>query len=342
LKKRATLVVLTFLSWLPSVVWFGFIIAWLIPYSAVVRPLSPETIASYSSYHAATAEASVDLRASLPHLRSVVRIGVEPLTPLVFVEYQFTTSPNLARDSLEFQPLSGAMKLRYDRLLGFLIVLAGFISLGLFIDFVLWKPWKNEQTASKEEEPTARKSIGSLRDSLDSEILYSEDRCLRVYATSNILLMLGAFVALSGLGVLYFLFPSKPDSLHLAKIDPQTEIFLQVRAFAVVAYIEAFALLILKQYRLSQDDYAYFNGIRTRNAHFLNSLLALKTESPDIGKWFSDVLLTEDPLRGRRRRETRAGAESTAVGSKGEELLKPILDSLKALRDSTSHGSLEK
>jgi len=342
LKKPVPLsLILSILSWLLSAIWFSLIVVWLSPYASRKVPISPGDIAAFPGYRSATAKAGVDLRAALPHLNRVERIGTEPITPLLFVQYRFIATPSPSRDALEFQPINGDMNLRYDRLVGAITALVGCVLLGMFMNIVRRNSRKSGQADPKSEEPIAeRPPIGSLKDIIYKEIAYSGNQCRQVTIRSNLMLWLGALVAISGMGALYFLFPEKTG-------DSKLEALLLVRAFTIVVYVEAFALLLLKQYRQSLDDFAYFNSLRTRNVHYLNCLLALETESADVGKWFSAVLLTEDPLRGRQRRKAKTGrgaAETDGAVSKEEEdLVKPFLVTLlKELRESTPAGSLEK
>lgn len=333
------------ISWLLAGVWFLLILVWMLPYIRGQHASSAD-IESFPTYRAAKRAATGEFKPPYSHINSITRIGDESLSPIVFARYEYVIEPDRARTALTFQPRGGRLQVRYDRLTGALVALAGLVLLGYFFRAGRkLPPLEGSNTGDKLRvsstisSPALPESKEHLQSILLQEIERGDNLCGRLSLRSNLLLWLGALVAFSGIGAIYFLFPWDVA-------DPQKEVLLLVRAFTIVASIEAFALLLLKQYRASQDDFAYYNGLRTRNLHFLSVLLALQSEHADTKNWFTAALLAEDPMQGRQRRPVKGGAAAREQGpdatkdgtAEDAPLHASLLPLLKELRSKPKSG----
>ena len=257
-----------------------------LPYLRNSSRVSDLEVQDYPEYKALGANLESEMR-TIPKLKAKSEVGHHRLNWLTNVEFVVT-----AKREINGGPVAiglgrpGELKLRYDRLLGTSVLLTA-VALGF------WFVERRGSTSAPIPPTSASFAISNLREMLMQEIVRLDLHCAYQARRSRYLLIGGIITAIAGIGVLYFFVSAREAQSGL------NDLAVFARAFAVVLYVEAFAFLLLRQYRLSEEDYRYFNSKRLGEVRYLMSLQAV-TEKIDLGDdpTLPRCFLAEDPFRG--------------------------------------------
>jgi hypothetical protein len=251
------------------------------------------------------------------HKLQVSLDGTHPLTPLVEAVFLVSARPAEEPDLTEGQEPAkdqGPAKdqepvfeyrmldvgIRVDRLIWAIAILAGII---LFARD-LWKQPADglEARPSEARNETELNLQGDLPKLLYKEACHYERLCNLTYARSTFLLRGAIITAIGGLGALNFLPANALETTNANDLW-----ILLTRSYGVVLVVNAVALVFLRQYRSSAQDFRYMVNLRWRRMSTLAaSLDASKREQ------VTKALLAEPYPEERLKNEHQAEAKEAA------------------------------
>lgn len=305
---------------LAIVAWCAILIYWL--GTAFVKDIGEAEIRSWSEFRPVLDQLddqypSAGLRRNLV----LTRTGEHELNPLFYVQFLVRARPSEDNRSQKFEVGPHYVRLNFPRLVGALAFLAGLIILERHLKY------GDGEEPQQRPEGAPKDSAPSLVQLAEMELAEAERLCRRVYIRSTFMLRAGLTVALAGVGTIYFLLPS-----NLPVNDPGVFMMHLARPIAIVLYIEAIALFLLRQYRASVDDFKYFNILRMKRADLLAAIHLLDQEDPEQRLDLSNRLLSE-PWR-----IEAAGDGSKTAGTLDGSSLSRLLAFLEKAGESRGRG----
>ena len=285
-------------------------------------------VESYEEFKSIKERRTEELRPALPKLKQALEAGTHPLSPLVFVEFVAIAKPAPDKKSVVVEPLlPGRLRVRFDRLIW---MLAGTVLMGLLAFFL--------QIMPKNPEPEAPETYKGMDfpSLVDAEISKLTEIGKRLYRRSRLLLFFGVAVAFSGVGALFFLIPNHflLPSERLV-FGPDKELFRDLQALlkasGLVLQIEAFAFILLRQYRATFEDFIYFHNLRLRYIHYLAASTAMESMQTDLGTktgvYMANFLLGGDSFSAAASRKTAPAQKTEAEGAAKESAVMDKLPS---------------
>lgn len=287
-----------------AVAYFAMLLYWLEPYikERFLRSPTREDPSTVATWPEAAALRD-RLRARRPedwqHIKQLTLDGGHPLTPLVKEVFLVQAWSPQGQKPLTIEHRMVGLGIRGDRLIWAMAILAGLVLLA-------WDLWK--EPARLESRAGLESSDIDLPKLLRAEVRHCEDMCKRAYARSTYLLRGAIFATLGGVGALFSL-PTGVDELQ--KVTSSDELWLLLtRPYGIVLLANAVALLFLRQYRFSAEDYRYMVNLRWRR---VNALAASLEGAGAKAEQVTKALLSEVYPEERLRRD------GSGLAKKGEE-----------------------
>jgi hypothetical protein len=162
----------------------------------------------------------------------------------------------------------------------------------------------------------------------------------KIYSRSGVYLLVGCMIAFMGVGIFSVLF-STPDKLNESTWDRALD---YLPRFGSLFFIEYIAFFFLKQYRVIQEEYRYYEGIKRRrqDTHNFVRLVVKHKLDKDVS-----AILKESYKEGQstvlKKGETtqllevqKLSSEETAIFSKFIDVLRDLKKTDKKARDKVA------